>query len=278
MPTFEIHTFDSAILGRKRKVRVWHPGDAAPFPPRRVLIQQDGQLAFSSRDAELPYGSWRLDVWLEKLIRAGAIEPVIAVGIDNSPSRLKEYFPLTEEFRRFERFLLDEALPWIDREIVPLHSPESVALMGSSMGGLASFALAANHPGHFGAAACLSPWFEHRHNQYIHDDLHHMKSKPPIRVYMDSGIRDWRDLDDGHRGMLMARLELLRLGFVEGQNLTWRVDTWFPTEQDLRDSLVKPDKRAMAMRNQHTEFHWNRRLELPLRFLFGSITAVRPPS
>lgn len=269
MPEPEVLQFDSDTLGRKRKIRVWMPSGLDESRPHPVLYQQDGQLAFSQRDEELPYGSWGVDLWLEKLFASGALPAVIVVGIDNSPKRMKEYFPVTEEFRDYEGFLTEELIPWVDAHYPVEKGPGGRALMGSSMGGLVSHALAANNPDLFGACACLSPWFEHGDFRYVRDVLRDMREKPPIRVYMDAGIHDWRGLDDGHRGMLMARLELLRLGFTEGRDLDWMVDTFFPDEEDLAGSLVKPEKRALAKRNQHNEFQWNRRLERPLRFLFG---------
>lgn len=269
MSDIEITQFDSAILGRKRKIRVWKPpvytdDSAVRFP---LLIQQDGQMAFTERDEDLPYGSWGIDRWLDTLARDPDFRLPVVVAIDNSPRRMHEYFPLTHDFATYQRFLLEELLPWIRAEFRVTHE---TAVMGSSMGGLVSFALAANNPAQFQAAGCISPWFELEQNKYVHEVLRPMRHKPAIRVYMDSGISDWRGLDDGHRGMLMARQELLRLGFITGVDLDWMVDTWFPTAAELENSRVRASHRTEALTNQHNEFQWNRRLERPLRFLFQS--------
>ncbi|MCC6547802.1 hypothetical protein IT570_11605 [Candidatus Sumerlaeota bacterium] len=270
MSTIGTHQFDSAILKRRRKVRVFLPSEYAANPAKRFrfLIQQDAQMAFTVRDAELPYGSWGIDEWIGKLATEGVIDPPIVVAVDNSPSRMREYFPLSDEFKLYERFVLEELLPWIHANHRVLDGPENASLMGSSMGGLVSFALALNHQGFFGSAACLSPWFEVENNQYVHDVLKKVQKKPALRIYLDSGIRDWRDLDDGHRGMLLARKELLRLGFREGDDLQVIVDTWFPTMGDFTNSSVKDDKREAALTNQHNEFQWRRRMRAPLEFLF----------
>lgn len=271
MPELRIENFDSSVLKRRRKVRVWLPDEYAAQPDARfpVLYTADAQLKFSDRDEELPYGSWRLDEWLIRLAREGRIRPAVVVGVDNSPARMKEYFPVTPEFDNYERFLLEELIPWSREELRLLDAPEHTAHLGSSMGGLVSFALAANNPEVFGTALCFSPWFEHEQNRYIHERLRAMQEMPPIRVYMDSGIFDWRGLDDGHRGMLLARLEMLRLGFTEGEDLDWMIDTWFPSAEDFEDSPVKPDKRQPGRGNQHNEFQWNRRLERPLLYFLG---------
>jgi predicted alpha/beta superfamily hydrolase len=271
MSELVIHSFDSKILKRKRKVRVFLPesyvhgcGNGCP-----VIVQQDGQLAFSERDEELPYGSWQLDLRMERLASLREIRSAVIVGVDNSPQRLKEYFPLSEEFERYEQFLLEELLPWVRDEFRVSAATEDTMLLGSSMGGLVSFALAVRNHETFSAAGCLSPWFEYDQNRYLHEVLRELKEKPPVRIYMDSGIRDWRWLDDGHRGMLLARLELLRLGFEEGKDLQWQVDTFFPSDDDFRNTPVKEEKRDIPKWNQHTEFHFGRRSEAALRFLLG---------
>ncbi len=271
MPNPEVFQLESDILKRRRKLAVWLPREYEENPDRDfpLLLVQDGQLVFTSRDEELPFGSWGLDTWLERLARDAVIDVPVVAAVYNSPHRMKEYFPVTDHFDRYERFLLEQLIPWLEENYRLRTGPENRTVMGSSMGGLASFALAANNPGVLGAAGCLSPWFEYDSNRYIHDVLRPMKVKPDIRVYMDSGIKDWRGLDDGHRGMLLARLELLRLGFEEGKDLDWTVDTWFPSDADLKDSPVKPEKRPVAKNNQHNDFQWNRRLGRPLRFLLG---------
>lgn len=268
MSDYLVEQIDSEILGRRRKVRLWRPDGVDPDTECAVIFQQDGQLAFTDRDEGLPFGSWAVDEWVTRLFADGELPPLVVVGIDNSPKRLKEYFPVTDEFRAYEKFLLEEVIPWVGDNQVITGDPALRAVMGSSMGGLVSFALAANNPHVFGNCACLSPWFEYEDFTYIRQHLRKMTDKPPIRVYMDSGIHDWRGLDDGHRGMLMARLELQRLGFTEGVDLDWMVDTWFPKASELEGSRVRKDKYAELATNQHNEFHWNRRLERPLKFLF----------
>jgi neopullulanase len=271
MPQFDIYSLESEVLGRKRKVRVWLPDEYLNNPNESfpLLIQQDGQIAFSNRDEELPFGSWGLDEWMMALLRKKSIRPAIVVGIDNSPQRVREYFPVHEKFFLYEQFIHDELLPWTRENHRVADGPENTMLMGSSMGGLVSFALAANRPDVFGATACLSPWFESKQNQYIHDVLRPMMEKPNIRVYLDSGILDWRGLDDGYRGMLLVRQELYRLGFEDGKDFDWHTDTWFPTDEDLKNSHVNPDKWTFTKTNQHTEYQWRMRLDRVLKFLLG---------
>lgn len=269
--TIEILQFDSVHLGRKRKLRVWRPDDFDASRPHLLLLQHDGQMAFTDRDADLPFGSWGIDEWVSKLAGRDGLRPTIVIGIDNSAKRRSEFFPLTEDYPPYEKFLIEELIPWARGEFPIEPGPRGVATMGSSMGGMVGFSLAFNHPGEVGAVAALSPWFEYENNRYIHEVLRPAQEMPPIRVYMDSGIRDWRHLDDGHRGMLLARLELLRLGFVEGDDLDILIDTWFASEPDLKPRITNPEKIAEATWNQHNEFYWRRRLERPLRWVMKGI-------
>ncbi len=208
MTGFSVHQLDSRILGRKRKVRVYIPPGVHPGgdPPPALLIQQDGQLAFTGREDTLRYGSWGLDEWIARLAGEDGFDAPVVVGIDNSPKRRQEYFPMTPEFDLYEQLLLEELLPWIRETVGFEPARDRTALMGSSMGGIAAFGLLFRNPDRFAAAACLSPWFEFEKNRYVREVLRPMEEKPPVRVYMDSGIRDWRQLDDGHRGMLLTRL------------------------------------------------------------------------
>ncbi len=265
-----IHTFESEILKRSRRIRIYTPPGFNKDKVYPLLVQHDGQLIFSDRDSQLPYGSWRVDKWIEQLMHEKGFSAPIVVGIDNSPKRMKEYFPVTTEYENYRQFIIEELLPWVESHYPVDRDPANRALMGSSMGGLVSFALAWELPHLFSKAACLSPWFEYENNKYIHEVLRKANERSEISVYLDSGIRDWRHLDDGHRGMLLARLELIRLGFEEGQNLDLHVDTWFPSMKDLEGSLVREDKYREAVYNQHNEFQWNRRLQRPLEFLFGA--------
>jgi enterochelin esterase-like enzyme len=266
-PRLVHETIDSSSLQRRRKLRVWLPPSFDSQPHRRfpVIYASDAQMKFTERDAELPYGSWGVD---ECLLRLGL--EVVVVAIDNSPQRVREYFPMNEEFTRYQSFVVGEVVPWAQERFRVESDPRKVAHMGSSMGGILSCALALNNPHIFGTALCLSPWFEVEDYRYLRQVLRPMQSKPAVRIYLDSGVQDWRRLDDGHRGTCEARLEFLRLGMTEGEDLHWLRDLYFASDADLHGSHVKAAHYDGARSNQHNEFYWRRRLEAPLRFFQGA--------
>jgi predicted alpha/beta superfamily hydrolase len=256
-----IESINSQILGRKRKIRIWTPPSYNPRGNHPVLYAADAQMKFTERDPELPYGSWGLDEWLERLAL-----PIVVVAVDNSPQRRREYFPLTPEFEKYQSFLTEELIPWSRQTLGVSSDPRRIGHIGSSMGGILGFALALNNPQLFGTALCLSPWFEVEDYRYRREILEPLQHKPSSRFYLDSGIQDWRMLDDGYRGTMEVRSELLRLGCEEGKDFLWLRDLHFPSPEELANSKVKPENRDHATRNQHMEYAWRRRLEQPLRF------------
>ena len=101
------------------------------------------------------------------------MRPIIIVAIDCSASRYREYRgPIApgadnRAYESYARFLLQELKPRIDRDYRTLRGPEHTGVLGSSMGGICSVALAWEHPETFGLAASLSGAFQVE-KQYLH--------------------------------------------------------------------------------------------------------------
>ena len=83
----------SAFLPETRPVYVYLPPGYTAEPDRRypVLYMHDGQNVF---DANARGSEWGVDETAERLIRAGAIEPLIVVGVGNTAARISEYTPV----------------------------------------------------------------------------------------------------------------------------------------------------------------------------------------
>src|SRR3982751_4149474 len=84
--------FPSRFLGNRRTLSVYLPPDYGRDRGRRypVFYLHDGQNLFdpATAFAGVP---WAADQTADRLIRARTIEPVILVGIANTPDRLAEY-------------------------------------------------------------------------------------------------------------------------------------------------------------------------------------------
>jgi predicted alpha/beta superfamily hydrolase len=158
--------FESKILGNNRTIAVWLPPgyDASPDRKYPVLYLQDGQNLF---DASTSFAGveWQVDENAQDLIKNGKIDPVVIVGIYNSPDRTPEFTPFAktpngEDGRGplYERFVIEEVKPMIDKEYRTQPDRAHTAIGGSAMGGLISLAAAHDHPDVFGAVVVLDPW------------------------------------------------------------------------------------------------------------------------
>ena len=257
----------SAFLGPTRNVEIWLPpgydSSATRYP---VLYMSDGQNLFDPRIANTGV-DWGVDEAVMRLVRRGAIRPVIVVGVWNSAERTAEYSPW-HRAPDYARFLIEELMPRVNREFRTLTGPRNTATMGSSMGGLLSYYLVAYHPEAFGACGCLSTAFL-LSPALVAGNLRGLASTgadtsgPDTAAYIvrdiergfrvPRGTRYW--FDYGTRGIDVrfgpshdvVRAWLLRLGLAEG-----------------RDFVVRRYEGA-----DHNEASWRARLDDPLTFLFG---------
>lgn len=189
--------FASAILGNTRTISVYLPPgyeiDASRSYP--VLYLQDGQNLF---DASTAFGGnpWFADETAERLIRAGTIEPLIIVGIANTPERLDEYGPKTRrgiapgrDFP-YARFIVEELKPFIDTSYLTLPEPKHTAIGGSSMGGLISLFLAQWYPDVFGRCIAMSSslWWDRESVLRLYRDEPNGLRR--IRFWIDTGTKE----------------------------------------------------------------------------------------
>ena len=117
-------------------MRVYLPADFREDRRYALVIAHDGE------DFEAYAG---LATVLDNLIQRGDIAPVI-VALTQSPDRMREYI----DDPRHAAFLCDELLPAL-QERYPLHDdPSERALMGASLGAVASLTAAWRRPGVFG--------------------------------------------------------------------------------------------------------------------------------
>jgi predicted alpha/beta superfamily hydrolase len=215
--------FPSRYLSTPRDIVVYLPPGYDESDGRYpVLYLQDGQNLF---DPATAYGGqdWWADVTADCLIRAGAIEPPILVGIYNTGvRRISEYTPTRDPRRRkggkadrYAQMLARELKPFIDREYRTKRGAVDTGVGGSSLGGLVSLEAGLLYPRVFGNLAVMSPsvWWDGRailrmvaaseiavkpkiwldagteEGQYVIDDLRILR-----QALLDKGWRDDTDL------------------------------------------------------------------------------------
>ena len=274
----------SRQLGADRAIHIFLPASYQTDPQRRypVLYVQDGQNIFSTAGTNCAFGwgSWELDKTADGLARAGKMQEVIMVAVDNSNARMEEYggrisSPRTNAttaggktaFENYAAFLITELKPQIDREYRTKPDPASTGVMGSSLGGICSVVLAWEHPEVFGRAACLSGSFQIEHTNFLNVVLHHYQGRPkPIWIYLDSGAMDFTGGDDNRALTAQVAAELRRIGWEN--DLMLYVDEQPLTPEEMEKAGLRRDKWNEAQTSRHNEFYWRLRAWRALTFLF----------
>ncbi|MCX7882132.1 MAG: alpha/beta hydrolase-fold protein [Brevinematales bacterium] len=201
-----------------------------------VLYMHDGQNLFDNQKTGLRgAGSpikWNVDQALEKLLSEHKVSPCIIVGIFNTAKRIEEYAPPTNSSERgllgnYARFIVEELKPWIDTTYRTDPSPQATGVMGSSLGGLASFYLHMWYPDVFGFSGIVSPSFwwgkEYTLSRLTNFDL----TKIGL-MYIDAGWKESDEMMIPARNMYHALFPKLgdRLWYYEDRNGTHSESSW----------------------------------------------------
>jgi len=256
-----------------RHVDVWLPPEAEAGKPLALLVMHDGQDLFDPASAYAGH-TWGVAEALSTLSAAGKVPPTIVAGVWNTGARWREYMPaqllglLPDGVRAsmegeqggaslsdgYERFLADELLPVL-RGAHPI-APGPAAIMGSSMGGLASLEALAEHPAAFARAGCISthwPFADPRKADRAEP------ARAAVRTYIaralgaPQGRRLWMDHGDRMLDQYYAPYQA-------------NADAALDTARWRRG--VDYESRAYPGA-EHSEPSWRARLADPLLFLLG---------
>jgi predicted alpha/beta superfamily hydrolase len=243
--------FPSRHLRNRRDLIVYLPPEYHQHPEQRfpVLFLHDGQNLFDGATSFIPGMDWHVGQTADDLIYAGAITPLIIVGIYNvGEHRIREYTPTRipklggGRADRYARFLLEEVRPFLAKNYRVCEGSQSTGIGGSSLGGLVSLYLGLRLPGIFGRIAALSPsvWWNER---VILRFAQRAATEPRPRIWLDIGANEGpRIVDD---------VEKFRDILVEKG---WRLDETLHYER-------VPDA-------EHNEAAWAKRVGPFLQFLF----------
>lgn len=207
-----------------RIVDHWSPRGGSDY----LLIAHDGQNIFDGTTSTHPRQTWKMAQTAVDIAFKSGLQPPVIIAVWHSSSksnpwgRAKDLAPqkfFTDDTYVDPRYKVsdpsfaphsDEYLNQIFSEIVPAifgaHTPEKTAVIGSSMGGLASLYAAIQHPDKFTTALALSPhWIisDKRFAQAIVEALpigHKIwmsrgdkgldKEYPPLQSYVDALMRE----------------------------------------------------------------------------------------
>ena len=214
-----------------------------------VLYMQDGQNLFDPETSFIKGKYWRMGETADALVEAGAIEPLIIVGIYNAGvKRVDEYTPVEDKrlggghADAYGRMLVEELKPFIDAHYRTLPGPEHCGMGGSSLGGLVTLYLGLRYPTVFSRLAVISPsvWWR---NRAILKTVAALPEKPPLRIWLDMGTKEATRAVPDVRALRDA---LIRKGWRLGEDLAY----------------------LEAEGGEHTESAWAERVDPMLRFLF----------
>jgi predicted alpha/beta superfamily hydrolase len=212
-----------------------------------VLYMQDGQNLFDPETSFIKGNYWRMGETADALVVAGAIDPLIIVGIYNAGvKRVDEYTPVEDKrlggghADAYGRMLVEELKPFIDAHYRT--QPGAEYCGGSSLGGLVSLYLGLRYPMIFSGLAVMSPsvWWR---NRTILKTVAALAEKPALRIWLDIGTKESTRAVPDARALRDA---LISKGWRLGEDLAY-----FEAEGA-----------------EHTESAWAERVDPMLRFLF----------
>ena len=255
-----LHEFRSRIFKNTRFLRVWlppaydDPQNSGRYYP--VLYLNDGQNLFESSTA---FGGveWGVDETADRMIREGAIAPMIIVGIDNTgKDRMREYMPhpsmhpmmLRVKGRHYPDFLMKEVMPFVEHTYRVATGPENTGLGGSSLGALIALYTASVRPGVIGRLLLESPSLWASNRQAI-------KESRVVRIWPEK--------------MFLAA------GTAEAGNAERSrtvVDDVRELAAIMRRAVLSENRLRMVIKENagHTESAWAERFPEALQFLFGT--------
>ena len=245
--------FHSTLLDNERDVIVYLPPGYDDEPERRypVLYMHDGQNLFDAATS-FAGAEWRVDEAAQKLIKAGEIEPIIIVGISNTPERMHEYDPDDgpDGGTLYTRFVVEEVKPFIEKTYRVDADRDRTGIAGSSLGGLISLYMAKAHGDVFSRCGVVSPALGYHDRQFLNaleaEDTTWLQD---VRLWVDMGTAEAH----GSRGNLAL--------------------------QDVHDLVTLLEQAGLERGKgyqymeveggQHNEQAWSERIEAILTFLYG---------
>lgn len=221
--------FASSFLSTRRDLIVYLPPEfeesGARYP---VLYLHDGQNLFDPATA-FAGQTWSADATADELIRRGAIEPLIMVGMYHTGvRRVSEYTPTRCPRRRkggkadrHAEMLAREIKPFIDHEYRTRKGAAGAGVGGSSLGGLATLVAGLDYPRVFGKLAVMSPsvWWDGRS---ILRKVASFRSEVRPRIWLDVGGAEGDNPQQILADARSLRDTLAAKGWREGIDLEYR--------------------------------------------------------
>jgi enterochelin esterase-like enzyme len=245
--TLVLQTFASAILKNSRSLRIYLPAgyDSARQEAYPLVLFHDGLEYLTLAAAKTV---------LDNLIAGGRIEPLIAVFVPpfSSTQRIEEYGGgLTGPF---ERFIIEELMPFLDAAFHTSKDPGRRAMMGPSLAALISAQICFHHPEAFGLCGLYSPAMWPNDRTVLSAVM--AATKPFQKCYIDVGTYEPSLLDDAGRlrtHLIENEIATKYRAWHEGHSWgSWRahideaLEFFFPPDTRVEQiDAEKPEKLAL---------------------------------
>jgi len=140
-----------------------------------------------------------LPIVLDNLIHAGDLPPIVAVFVSPGPNgpglpvyggdgnRAAEYNTVGDSLARF---LIEELLPAVERDVAITHDPDRRAIFGASSGGSAAFGVAWERPDSFRKVISAIGSFVNIHGADRYSSMVRRHETKPLRVFLQAGSND----------------------------------------------------------------------------------------
>jgi predicted alpha/beta superfamily hydrolase len=231
---------------KPRDIILWLPpgyeSDLNKYYP--VLYMHDGQNIVDPSTSAFQV-DWQIDEAADSLINKELIEPIIIVGIYNTPDRNDEYADGELGFS-YMKFIVDSLKPFIDKNYRTKPGRISTANGGGSLGGLISFILMWEYSDFFSKAICFSPAFKIEQYDFVDNVKSYAGTMKQFKLFIDNGDNELdMSLQPGVNEMLKV---LKQQGYIEGNDFYFH----------------------MGNNTLHSEKGWAKNIWRALIFLFGT--------
>lgn len=187
-------TIDAPQLQSKKKIWIYLPINyKATKKKYPVIYMHDGQNLFDAKTSFV--GEWNVDEKLDSLKAQ-----VIVVGIEHgNEKRIEELTPYKNSkygggnADKYLEFIVKTLKPEIDSKYRTKSNSRNTAIMGSSLGGLASFYAVLKYPNVFGKAGIFSPSFWFNQKEII--ELTEKSPKLKTKIYFLCGDNEGDEKD-----------------------------------------------------------------------------------
>ncbi len=192
-----------------REYAVYVPAQYRAEQPAAVMVFQDGH-TYLKED-----GEFRAPVVLDNLIHRGELPVIVGIFIDpghvgeappdnkwSASNRSFEYDTLSDQYARF---LLEEMLPEVGKQVQLTDDGARRAICGISSGGICAFTVAWQRPEAFSKVLSHVGSFTNIRGGHVYPALVRAEPNKPIRVLLQDGKND---LDNPFGNWWLANLQM----------------------------------------------------------------------